>query len=107
MTVHERNHERGDSRFNTFRELAMRVVLAPYVAMIIVIFFGGTFTFIQLTTLESQAALAFFSGFLVVLFLQGLTERGNELLGQWRSSNRYDLHSAPFSRIPKPFCQNS
>ena len=63
---------------NTFRELAMRVVLAPYVAMIIVIFFGGTFTFIQLTTLESQAALAFFSGFLVVLFLQGLTERGNE-----------------------------
>jgi len=75
---------------NTFRELAMRVVLAPYVAMIIVIFFGGTFTFIQLTTLESQAALAFFSGFLVVLFLQGLTERGNELLGQWRSSNRYE-----------------
>jgi hypothetical protein len=74
----------------TFRELAMRVLLAPYVAMIIVIFFGGTFPFIQLTTLESQAALAFFSGFLVVLFLQGLTERGNELLGQWRSSNRYE-----------------
>jgi Carboxypeptidase regulatory-like domain len=75
---------------NTFRELAMRVLLAPYVAMIIVSFFGGTFTFIQLTNLESQAALAFFSGFLVVLFLQGLTERGNELLGQWRSSNRYE-----------------
>jgi hypothetical protein len=65
-------------------------VLAPYVAIVIVIFFGGTFTFIQLTNLESQAALAFFSGFLVVLFLQGLTERGNELLGQWRSDNRYE-----------------
>jgi hypothetical protein len=75
---------------NTFRELAMRVLLAPYVAIIIVIFFGGTFTFIQLTNLESQAALALFSGFLVVLFLQGLTERGNELLGQWRSHNRYE-----------------
>jgi len=74
----------------TFRELAMRVLLAPYVAMIIVIFFGGTFTFIQLTNLESQAALAFFSGFLVVLCLQGLTERGNEILGQWQSSNRYE-----------------
>ena len=34
---------------NTCRELAMRVLLAPYVAMIIVIFFGGTFTFIHTT----------------------------------------------------------
>ena len=41
----------------------MRLVLAPYVAIIIVIFFGGTFTFIQLTNLQAQAALAFFSGF--------------------------------------------
>lgn len=68
----------------------MRLVLAPYVAIVIVIFFGGTFTFIQLTNLQAQAALAFFSGFLVVLFLQGLTERGNEVLGQWRSDNRYE-----------------
>jgi hypothetical protein len=75
---------------NTFRQFAMRLVLAPYVAIIIVIFFGGTFTFIQLTNLESRAALAFFSGFLVVLFLQGLTERGNEILGRWRSDNRYE-----------------
>jgi hypothetical protein len=82
--------QRGRQEVNAFREFAMRLVLAPYVAIIIVIFFGGTFTFIQLTNLQAQAALAFFSGFLVVLFLQGLTERGNEVLGQWRSDNRYE-----------------
>jgi hypothetical protein len=82
--------QRGHQEVNAFREFAMRLVLAPYVAIIIVIFFGGTFTFIQLTNLQAQAALAFFSGFLVVLFLQGLTERGNEVLGQWRSDNRYE-----------------
>jgi hypothetical protein len=74
--------QRGRQEVNVFREFAMRLVLAPYVAIVIVIFFGGTFTFIQLTNLQAQAALAFFSGFLVVLFLQGLTERGNEVLGQ-------------------------
>jgi hypothetical protein len=82
--------QRGRQEVNAFREFAMRLVLAPYVAIVIVIFFGGTFTFIQLTNLQAQAALAFFSGFLVVLFLQGLTERGNEVLEQWRSDNRYE-----------------
>jgi hypothetical protein len=82
--------QRGRQEVNAFREFAMRLVLAPYVAIIIVIFFGGTFTFIQPTNLQAQAALAFFSGLLVVLFLQGLTERGNEVLGQWRSDNRYE-----------------
>jgi len=82
--------QRGRQEVNAFREFAMRLVLAPYVAIIIVVFFGGTFTFIQLTNLQAQAALAFFSGFLVVLFLQGLTEKGNEVLGQWRSDNRYE-----------------
>jgi hypothetical protein len=82
--------QRGRQEVNAFREFAMRLVLAPYVAIVIVIFFGGTFAFIQLTNLQAQAALAFFSGFLVVLFLQGLTERGNEVLGQWRSNNRYE-----------------
>jgi hypothetical protein len=34
--------------------------------------------------------MAFFSGFLVVLFLQSLSEKGNELLGEWRTSSRYE-----------------
>jgi hypothetical protein len=79
----------GRQDVNT-REFAMRLVLAPYVAIIVVIFVGGTFTSIRLDNVQAQAALAFFSGFLVVLFLQGLTERGNEILGKWRSDNRYE-----------------
>ena len=42
------------------------------------------------TKLETQATVAFFSGFLVVLVLQMLTEKGNEILGQWRSKSRYE-----------------
>jgi hypothetical protein len=34
--------------------------------------------------------VAFFSGFLVTLVLQSLSEKGNEVLGEWRSTTRYD-----------------
>jgi hypothetical protein len=34
--------------------------------------------------------VAFFSGFLVTLVLQSLSEKGNELLGQWRTASRYE-----------------
>jgi hypothetical protein len=45
---------------------------------------------IDLSKLGSQATAAFFSGFLVVLALQTMAEKGNELLGQWRATSRYE-----------------
>jgi hypothetical protein len=73
------------------REFALRLVLGPYVAVVMVLLFSGTFEFVNVTnTFGSQATVAFFSGFLVVFVLQNLTEKGNELLGQWRESSRYE-----------------
>jgi len=60
------------------------------VAIVTVILFGGAFQIIDLTKLGSQATAAFFSGFLVVLALQTLAEKGNEILGQWRATSRYE-----------------
>ena len=73
-----------------YREFALRLVLGPYVAIVMVLLFGGTFEIINLDKLGSQATVAFFSGFLVVLVLQSLAEKGNEVLGQWRATSRYE-----------------
>jgi hypothetical protein len=73
-----------------YREFALRLVLGPYVAIVMVLLFGGAFQVIDLTKLGSQATVAFFSGFLVVLALQTLAEKGNELLAQWRTTARYE-----------------
>ncbi len=72
-------------------EFALRLVLGPYVATVSVLLFQESVTFVDISnTLKAQAALAFLSGFLVTLFLQGLTERGNEILGHWRERFRYE-----------------
>ncbi len=73
-----------------YREFALRLVLGPYVAIVMVLLLGGTLQMIDLSKLGSQATAAFFSGFLVVLALQTLAEKGNELLGQWRATSRYE-----------------
>jgi hypothetical protein len=73
-----------------YKEFALRLVLGPYVAIVMVLLFGGTFEIIDLTKLGSQATASFFSGFLVVLALQTLAEKGNELLGKWRATSRYE-----------------
>jgi hypothetical protein len=73
-----------------YREFALRVALGPYVAIVMVLLLGGTFQIIDLSKLGSQATAAFFSGFLVVLALQTMAEKGNELLGQWRATSRYE-----------------
>ena len=76
---------------NTSMEFVLRLVLGPYVAIVMVLLFRDTFTFVQVSDqLGAQATVAFFSGFLVVLFLQSLSEKGNEVLGNWRSSSRYE-----------------
>jgi len=80
----------GSQRVPAYREFALRLVLGPYVAIVMVLLFGGTFDIINLDKLGSQATVAFFSGFLVVLVLQSLAEKGNEVLGQWRATARYE-----------------
>jgi hypothetical protein len=80
----------GSQAVPAYREFALRLVLGPYVAIVMVLLFGGTFEIINLDKLGSQATVAFFSGFLVVLVLQSLAEKGNEVLGQWRSTSRYE-----------------
>jgi hypothetical protein len=66
------------------QEFGMRLIMAPYVAIIMVVLFGRDLNFVDLTAPTGKAALAFFSGLLVVVALQGLIERGNEWLGRWR-----------------------
>jgi hypothetical protein len=80
----------GSQAVPAYREFALRLVLGPYVAIVMVLLFGGTFDIISLDKLGSQATVAFFSGFLVVLVLQSLAEKGNEVLGHWRATSRYD-----------------
>jgi hypothetical protein len=76
---------------NTSMEFVLRLVLGPYVAIVMVVLFRDTFTFLNVSNhLGAQATVAFFSGFLVTLVLQSLSEKGNELLGEWRSTTRYD-----------------
>ncbi|KPK91628.1 MAG: hypothetical protein AMJ94_06895 [Deltaproteobacteria bacterium SM23_61] len=73
-----------------YREFALRLVLGPYVAIVIVAF-TETFEFIKFSdAMGARIVLAFFSGFLVVLALQRLTEWGNEVLGNWRAEGRYE-----------------
>lgn len=80
---------RGKKTLDIGTEFAMRLVLGPYVAIVMVVLFEDNIRFVDLSGPKAQAALAFLSGFLVVLFLQGVTERGNELLGRWREGARY------------------
>jgi hypothetical protein len=82
---------KGKQDANIHMEFVMRLVLGPYVAIVMVVLFSNAFTFVQVSEkLELQAMIAFFSGFLVVLVLQSLSERGNEILGQWRNASRYE-----------------
>jgi hypothetical protein len=69
-------------------EFAFRLVLGPYVAVVVLLLFRDNG--VPSSKLETQATVAFFSGFLVVLVLQMLTEKGNEILEQWRSKSRYE-----------------
>lgn len=81
----------GREDFSRSKEFAMRLVLGPYVAIVMVMLTDNFGLINQAgTEVSSRATLAFFSGFLVVLALQALSERGNELLGRWRARYRYE-----------------
>jgi hypothetical protein len=69
------------------KEFGMRIIMGPYVAMVIVALFGKEFDFINLESETDQGALAFVSGLIVVVAIQGIIERANEMLGKWRRKN--------------------
>ena len=76
---------------DTHMEFVMRLVLGPYVAIVMVVLLRNTFDSLQVSEkIETQAMISFFSGFLVVLVLQALSEKGNEILGKWRNASRYE-----------------
>jgi hypothetical protein len=69
------------------KEFGMRIVMGPYVAIIMVALFGKDLKFIDLESFTGQGTLAFLSGLIVVVAFQGLIERANEMLGKWRREN--------------------
>jgi len=79
---------REDIRAST--EFAMRILLGPFVAVVVILFTDSVGLTGLKNNTQAMGLLAFFSGFLVVLALQGLTEWGNEILGRWRSRYRYE-----------------
>jgi len=78
------------------KEFGMRIIMAPYVAIIVVALFGKDFEFMDLRSHTGQGTLAFVSGLLVVAFLQGIIERTNEFLGRWRKK-RVDYKPSPLT----------
>ena len=69
------------------KEFGMRIIMGPYVAIVIVALFGKEFDIINLDSVTGQGALAFISGLLVIVVIQGIIERANEMLGKWRRKN--------------------
>jgi hypothetical protein len=80
---------RGPEEISKGEEFGMRLIMAPYVAIVMVVLFGKDLGVINLASPVSRGILAFFSGLLVVVALQGLTEKGQEVLGEWRNKSRY------------------
>jgi hypothetical protein len=78
----------SDDEFKS-KEFGMRIIMAPYVAIVMVALFGKELGFIDLSSHTGQGSLAFFSGLLVIVALQGLIERANEFLGRWRRQTGY------------------
>jgi hypothetical protein len=72
-----------DDKFRE-KEFGMRIIMGPYIAIVMVSLFGKNLEFINLDSSTGQGTLAFFSGLIVVVAIQGLIERANETLGQWR-----------------------
>lgn len=69
------------------KEFGMRMFMGPYVAIVMVALFGNDLGFADFTSPAAKGTLAFFSGLLVIVALQGLIERGQETLGRWRQKS--------------------
>lgn len=89
---------KGEEEVPKGKEFGMRVLLAPYVAIIVVVLFGRDLGLVDLKSTAGRGTLAFFSGLLVVTALQQIIEKGQERLGRWREASRYEA-----SEIAKAF----
>jgi 5'-nucleotidase len=81
---------KGEQKIPKGKEFGMRILLAPYVAIIVVVLFGRDLGLVDLKSTAGRGTLAFFSGLLVIAFLQQIIEKGQERLGRWRESSRYE-----------------
>lgn len=81
---------RGKQDIPVTTEFGMRIVMAPYVAIVVVMLFGQNFQHIDLDHPIGKAILAFSSGLVVVATLQRLIEASQEKLGEWRKKARYE-----------------
>lgn len=81
---------KGEEKIPKGKEFGMRILLAPYVAIIVVVLFGRNLGLVDLESTAGRGTLAFFSGLLVIAFLQQIIEKGQERLGRWRESSRYE-----------------
>lgn len=89
---------KGEEKVPKGKEFGMRILLAPYVAIIVVVLFGRDLGLVDLKSTAGRGTLAFFSGMLVVTALQQIIEKGQERLGRWREASRYQA-----SEIAKAF----
>ena len=90
--------QKGEEKVPKGKEFGMRVLLAPYVAIIMVVLFGRNLGLVDLNNTAGKGTLAFFSGLLVITALQKIIEQGQERLGRWREASRYET-----SEIAKEF----
>jgi hypothetical protein len=81
---------RGRQDIPVGTEFGMRIVMGPYVAIVVVMLFGQNFKHINLSSPIGKATLAFSSGLVVVAALQRLIEASQEKLGEWRKRTRYE-----------------
>ena len=89
---------KGEETIPKGKEFGMRILLAPYVAIIVVVLFGRDLGLVDLQSTAGRGTLAFFSGLLVIAFLQHIIEKGQERLGRWREASTYKA-----SEIAKEF----
>ncbi len=92
-----------DGKSNLSKDFGMRLVMGPYLAIIMVVLFGQDLGVVDLDTPMAKGGIAFFSGLLAVMALQGLIEKGTEMLGKWREGHyepseiaeKFDLGKEP------------
>jgi hypothetical protein len=75
---------KGLEEINKEEEFQQRIILGPYVAIVMVVLFGKDLGIVDITSPIGRAAIAFLSGLLVVAVFQRIVEKGQEMLGEWR-----------------------
>jgi hypothetical protein len=72
------------------KELGIRIIMGPYMAIVMVLLFAGSMGLANSKDVVKTASIAFFSGLLVVYAFQILVEMGQEFLGNLRRKTRYE-----------------